>query len=149
IQGGRSGYQPSLVPINDKSALAFERDFSPRQRISVARTDDAARTWSAARVLDLPNPDSGLSAFRLADGRIILVFNDSSTKRDNLRLAVSRDDGQTWIRVATLAEEGGRGVAYPFIIQTHDGLIHIVYSWTISAIKHIVFNEAWLDERGL
>jgi predicted neuraminidase len=147
ICGGRSGLQPALVPLSTNSALAFLRDVSQRKRISVARTDDAGLTWAPPRALDLPNPDSGLAALRLADGRVLLVFNDSTTGRENLRLAVSRDAGQTWTRLATLAATTVGEVSYPFVIQTRDGGIHVVYTWKRRAIKHIVFNEAWLDER--
>jgi predicted neuraminidase len=147
IDGGRSGYQPALVALSTNTALAILRDFSPRQRVSVARTDTAARVWSSPVALDLPNPDSGLAALRLTDGRMLLVFNDSTTGRENLRLAVSMDEGRTWRRVATLDQVSERGVDYPFVIQTRDGLVHIVYAWKLAVIKHIVFNAAWLDSR--
>lgn len=147
INGGRSGLQPALVPLSTNSALAFLRDVSQRKKIWVARTDDAGLTWAPPRALDLPNPDSGLAALRLADGRLLLIFNDSTTGRNNLRLAVSGDEGQTWTRLATLAETSVGEVSYPFVIQTRDGEIHVVYTWKRRAIKHIAFNEAWLDER--
>ncbi len=144
IAGGRSGFQPSLVPLTTNAALAFMRDCGPRKKISVARTDDAGRTWSPPQVLSLPNPDSGLAALRLTDGRILLAFNDAAIGRENLRLAVSEDEGRTWTRLATLAEEADAEFSYPFLIQTRDGDIHLVYTWKRKAIKHVVFNGAWL-----
>jgi predicted neuraminidase len=147
VNGGRTGLQPALVPLGPASALVFLRDVSPRKRIAMARTDDAGRTWTQPRGLDLPNPDSGLAALRLSDGRLLLVFNDSTSGRENLRLAISRDEGQSWDRVATLAETVGGEVSYPYLIQARDGVIHVVYTWKRRAIKHAMFNEAWLDER--
>jgi predicted neuraminidase len=147
IDGGRSGFQPALAILSPTSALAFLRDFSAHRRISTARTDDAARAWSIPRELNLPNPDSGLTSLRLTDGRIVLIFNDSKTARNNLRLAVSEDEGQTWTRCATLAEEDTTGVAYPYALQTRDGQIHVVYTWRMGGIKHVVFNESWLSAR--
>jgi predicted neuraminidase len=148
IHGGRSGYQPAIVSLTTNSALAVMRDFSPRQRISIARTDNAAQDWSAPVALDLPNPDSGLAALRLMDGRVLLIFNDSITGRENLRLAVSMDEGGTWRRVVTLDQVSERGVDYPFVIQTQDGLVHVVYSWKMAVTKHVVFNTNWLDTRS-
>ena len=147
ITGGRSGFQPALAALSTNTALAFLRDCGPRNRISVARTDDAGRTWSAPQALDLPNPDSGLTALRLTDGRLLLVFNDSASGRDNLRLAVSDDEGRTWRRLATLAEEPGAEFSYPFLVQTRDGMVHLVYTWKREAIKHVAFNTAWLNAR--
>lgn len=37
--------------------------------------------------------------------------------------------------------------SYPYMIQTRDGDIHLVYTWNRSFIKHIQFNQAWLDQR--
>ena len=34
---------------------------------------------------------------------------------------------------------------YPFMIQAPDGEYHIVYSWNKSFIKHVRFNQAWVD----
>ena len=34
---------------------------------------------------------------------------------------------------------------YPFIIQSESGQFHIVYTWNKSFIKHLSFNQAWLD----
>lgn len=147
IDGGRAGYQPALAALSPTSALAFQRDYSTHRRISLARTDDGARAWSVPQPLNLPNPNSGLTVLRLTDGRIVLIFNDSKTARNNLRLAVSEDEGQTWARCATLAKEDTTGVAYPYALQTRDGQIHVVYTWRMSAIKHVVFNESWLSAR--
>ncbi len=145
ISGGRSAIQPALVPLTSNMALAFCRDTSRRKRIWVARTTDTGRHWSTLESLDLPNPDAGLDALRMADGRILLVFNDSNVGRENLRLAFSKDEGQTWTRVATLAEGAGTEFSYPFVIQTRDGDIHLVYTWKRKGIKHLAFNPAWLD----
>jgi predicted neuraminidase len=145
IDGGRSGFQPSLAPLSTNTALAFLRDFSPRQRISVARTDDAGQVWASPEVLGLPNPDAGLAALRLTDGRVLLFFNDSLTSRHHLRLAVSTDEGQTWTRVTALDGEDGVEASYPFAIQTRDGQVHLVYRRGLTEIKHLVFNEAWVS----
>lgn len=37
--------------------------------------------------------------------------------------------------------------SYPYLIQTQSGDIHLVYTWNRSFIKHIQFNQAWLDQR--
>ncbi len=147
VAGGRSGFQPALVALNPSNAITFLRDTTEKRRISVTRSDDAGLRWSVPETLDLPNPGSGLDAIRLADGRLLLAFNDSASERENLRLAISTDDGRTWKRAVTLAEEKGAEFSYPFLLQTHDGNIHVVYTWKRKAIKHVVFSVAWLNSR--
>ena len=148
ICGGRSALQPALVPLNQTTAVAFLRDYSPVRKIHLTRSTDAGRNWSSPQPIALPNSDSGLDALRLADGRILLAFNDSATGRENLSLALSGDGGQTWL-VRTILESGtGQEFSYPYLIQTKDGQIHLVYTYERKAIKHAAFNLTWLDAQN-
>lgn len=147
MSAGWFGYQPALTQLSAGRALAILRDDGATRALSIARTEDAGRSWSQPEGLTLPNPDSGLDGIRLQDGRLLLAFNDSTTGRENLRLAMSSDEGRTWTRIATLAEEAGADFSYPFLMQTRNGDVHAVYTWHRKAIKHVVFNVAWLDQR--
>jgi predicted neuraminidase len=141
------GYQPALEPLSADRAVAFLRDDGSSHTVSITHSEDAGQTWSPPRPAGLPNPDSGLDAIQLRDGRLLLAFNDSASGRENLRLALSADQGQSWTRVATVEEEPGGDFAYPFLMQSRAGDVHLVYAWQRKAIKHAVFNTAWLDER--
>jgi predicted neuraminidase len=144
-------FQPSLVPLDATRAVALLRDGSPTKAVQRATTEDAGRTWSAPVATALPNPDSGLDAVRLPDGRLLLAFNDAKRQRANLRLAVSRDDGRTWSVVATIEDQPGGAFSYPALLVSRSGNIHLVYSAARRVIKHVIFNAAWLDrvaERG-
>jgi predicted neuraminidase len=147
ITGGRTALQPALATLTTNAALAFLRDCGPRHQISVARTEDAGRSWSFPEALDLLNPDAGIASLSLPGGRILLAFNDSAVGRDNLRLAVSDDAGRTWRRLPMVEEEPGAEFSYPYLMQARDGRIHLVYTWKRKGIKHVAFNEAWLDSQ--
>ncbi len=142
--GGRTAFQPALVPTSETNALLLARAAGAVAQIHAARTSDGGNTWSPLAAIDLPNSNSGLDAIRLSDGRLLLAFNDSSLARDNLRLAISADDGATWQRAATLAAEAGAEFSYPTVLQTSDGRIHVTYTWKRRGIKHAAFNLAWL-----
>lgn len=142
--GGRTAFQPALVALNETNALLLARAAGTVARIHTARTSDGGRTWSAFAATELPNSNSGLDAIRLADGRLLLAFNDTGIGRDNLRLAISSDEGATWQRAATLVTEVGQEFSYPSVLQTRDGLIHVTYTWKRRGIKHAAFNVAWL-----
>jgi predicted neuraminidase len=148
LTGGRAFLQPALVPLSSQSVLAFLRDASPARGMVMAASSNAGLTWSEPRPAGLPNPNAGLDALRLPDGRVLVVFNDSRTDRSNLRLAFSSDEGRTWKRAATLAEEAGAEFSYPFVMQGGDGLFHVVYTWKRQAIRHAAFNLAWLDAQA-
>lgn len=112
---------------------------------------DGGKTWSALTATDLPNPNSGTDAVTLADGRQLIVYNHSGHRageakgnRWPLNVAIS-NDGVHWEKVLTLETEPNKsGYAYPAVIQTRDGLVHITYTTNRERIKHVV-----LDARKL
>ncbi len=147
MAGGNSFIQPSMAPENAHSATAFYRCLSPARHIAMARTDDGGQSWSLPKFLDLPNPDSAVDALSLPGGRILLAFNDSPNHREILRLAVSSDRGLNWTRIHTLENLPGQEFSYPYMIRGRNGLIHLVYTWERKRIKHVVFSEAWVDQK--
>ena len=152
IHRGQGSLQPSIVPIDDREAIALMRN-SRKGSVFVARTRDAGQSWSPVEALDLPNPNSPVMGVRLQDGAVLLVFNDSAESRENLSLALSRDGGRRWTSIHTF-EEGERGTggfranfSYPYMIRASDGVVHLVYSWHQTYIKHVSFNETWIRQR--
>jgi len=108
-------------------------------RIYEATSDDGGETWSDARPTALPNPNSGIDAVRMKDGDIALAYNRTTTGRSPLDIAFSRDNAATWWKTLTLEDKPGE-YSYPAIIQTHDGLLHITYTWQRRRIKHVVID---------
>ena len=146
--GGRSAFQPALVALAPRRALLLCRAAGNVPEIYTTLTSDAGRHWTAPRLSGLPNPNSGLDALRLGDGRLLLAFNDTVSGRENLRLALSSDEGVTWRRVRMLAEEPGAEFSYPFLLQTSDGRVHVTFTWKRRNIRHVTFNLTWLDSEA-
>jgi len=108
--------------------------------LTECRSADGGNTWTAMRTTALPNPDSGIDALTLADGRHVLVSNPTTSDRTPLAVAVS-NNGTTWTTVAVL-ECGPGEFSYPAAIQTGDGLVHVTYTWKRARIKHVVLDPA-------
>ena len=104
-----------------------------------ATSHDNGQTWSTAKKTSLPNPDSGIDAVKMSDGRVALVYNHSTTARTPLNITFSRDDGATWEAPLTL-KNAPKEYSYPAIIQTRDGKLHITYTWRRERIKHVVID---------
>jgi predicted neuraminidase len=148
VEGGVYVLQSSLVPLAKERAASFFRDFRPARWMSAAWSEDAGRTWTSPAPTALPNRDSGLCAIRLSDGDLLCAYNDLSPgKRENLRLALSEDEGRTWKTVATIAEESGQEFSYPYLIRGADGMIRMVYSARQTQIVLAEFSEAWVREQ--
>ncbi|HVU89405.1 MAG TPA: exo-alpha-sialidase [Pirellulales bacterium] len=134
------GSQPAVIERNDGSLLAMLRH---ARFITHIESRDAGQTWSKAEPTPLQNPDSGITMTKLANGHLLLVYNDSQTKRTPLAIVRSLDEGKTWEKPLSLECNPGE-YSYPCIIQTADGKIHVTYTFRRYAIKHAEFNEDWL-----
>jgi predicted neuraminidase len=147
IAGGRSFIQPSIVALDPRGAAAFFRGCSDERAVGMATTTDAGATWSEPQHLALPNPDAAVNALLLSGGRILLAFNESPRGRENLQLALSSDGGLTWRRVERIEEGKGEEFSYPYMIRDSHGRIHLTYTWRRKRIKHVVFNEEWINSK--
>ena len=157
-------------PVNDgKTIRAIQPSilFHPAGQLqAVGRTDnsklfetwstDGGRTWGPMSLTELPNPDSGTDAVTLRDGRQLLVYNHNvragsqNKGRSPLNVAVSAD-GKQWAAALVLenSPEAPNGFAYPAVIQTRDGLVHITYTWERRRIKHVVVDPTKLGLRPI
>ena len=108
-----------------------------RGKIFEIWSEDGGKTWGNMTLTTLPNPNSGIDAVTLQDGRQLLVYNPTTHGRSPLKVAVSTD-GKDWKGVVTLEDEPGKEFSYPAVIQAKDGLVHIVYTWKRQRIRHAV-----------
>jgi predicted neuraminidase len=115
---------------------------SKQESIVESWSHDDGKSWGKFAATTLPNPNSGIDAVVLKDGRSLLVYNNTPTGRSPLNIAVS-DDGKIWKAGPTLETEPGE-YSYPAVIQTSDGLVHISYTWKRQRIKHVVVDPAKL-----
>lgn len=112
-------------------------------RIFETWSSDAGRTWSPLTLTSLPNPNAGIDAVALRDGRFLVVYNHTGSGRSPLNVAVSRD-GRTWEAALVLEDTPGQEYSYPAVIQSADGLVHITYTWQRRRIKHVVVDPRTL-----
>lgn len=132
--------QPTLFfdPENNLRLLCRPRGGGS---IFLSISEDSGKTWSDVKAIELPNPDAGIDAVGLSDGRILLVYNHTKTARTPLNVALSSDGGNTWKMVLTLEVQSGE-YSYPAVIQTKDGLVHITYTYKRERIKHVVLDPS-------
>ncbi len=142
--------QPSILVHSTTQLQALGRTRSGR--MFETWSQDAGKTWSKLSLMDLPNCNSGTDAVTLHGDGHLLVYNHSCAEKARwpLNLARSRD-GRTWQAAALLENEtpvdarGGPGqYSYPSMIQSGDGLVHIVYTWNRERICHKVIDPSAL-----
>ena len=132
--------QPSILIHPGGQLQAVGRSRSGR--IFETWSSDGGRTWTPLALTSLPNPNSGIDAVTLRDGRHVVVYNHTAEGRSPLNLSISRD-GKTWSAALVLESDPGE-YSYPAVIQSADGHVHITYTWKRQRIKHLEIDPAKL-----
>jgi alpha-L-rhamnosidase len=106
-------------------------------------SEDQGKSWSLLQESGLPNNNSGTDAVTLEDGRQLVVYNHVKTPigarggyRTPLNVAIS-DDGVQWNAALVLEDSEIGRYSYPAVIQSADGMVHIVYTWRREKIKYV------------
>lgn len=146
--------QPTLLTYPDGRIQMLARTRSEHGFMAQSWSRDNGLTWTPLEAAALPNNNSGFDGVTLRDGRQLLVYNHSTRTqpgmghkgRGILNVAVSRD-GVNWEASLILdyIDEPGKQFSYPSVIQTGDGLVHIVYTWHRQRIKHVVLDPERLE----
>jgi predicted neuraminidase len=129
--------QPSLVSLGGGKLRFYARSTSQIGKICVADSNDRGLTWTQAHPIDLPNPNSAIDAVALQDGRIVLVYNHTTSGRTPLNLAISTD-GEHFRMFRTLEDQPGE-YSYPSMMQGRNGDLYITYTWNRKRIRFLQF----------
>lgn len=140
--------QPSVLFHPDNKLQILCR--SKERAVAEAWSSDNGRTWTPMTLSTLPNNNSGTDAITLKDGRQLIVYNHVKTPeggkkgaRTPLNVAVSAD-GKKWYATLVLEDSPISQYSYPSVIQTDDGMVHIVYTWRRERIKYVKVDPARL-----
>jgi predicted neuraminidase len=136
--------QPTII-LHGKALKILCR--SRQGQVVESTSLDGGKSWSKLAATSLPNPNSGIDAVTLKDGRSLLVYNHTKRGRSPLNVAVSRD-GVSWKSALILEDQPGE-YSYPAVIQSADGLVHITYTWKRQRVKHVVLDPARLQVGGV
>lgn len=138
-KGHRGVIQPAVWEYAPGHLRMLMRSTQSVGAVCAADSDDYGRTWSPARPLDIPHPNSGLDAARLPDGRIALACNPVREGRTPLSLLVSSDDGETWPQRIDLETTQGE-YSYPSVIVDSLGQVHVVFTDDRKSIRHVTLD---------
>lgn len=148
--------QPALVKGPGGTLTALYRNMAKggnkrQERTAyISTSHDGGESWSGLSKTDLLNPNSGLDALLLSDGRMLAAANDLLKGRHRLSLLVSKDGGVSWKRIYMVEEEDeGAEFSYPFLARDTEGNIHLAYTYMRKHIKHVIFNEAWINKQAI
>ncbi len=148
---GLGPIQPSLVQKKNGHIVAYMRDSGgDPKRILKSISINNGETWSFAADTRIPNPSSSIEVLQLKNGNWIMACNDTESDRNQMAVLLSFNEGKSWeVKKYIGKHEHNSGItlAYPSLIQSSDGLIHLTYSLKDKkgkTIQHAIFNEDWI-----
>ena len=100
--------------------------------------------------LDFKNPNASIDAIVITQNLWLMAYNPLQHKRSQLGLAISVDQGKSWIHKKWIETEligiSGRDseYSYPSLILKQDGSIALTYTHNRTSIILNQFNLAWL-----
>ncbi len=127
--------QPTVLSLGGPHLRFYARSTGNIGRICVSDSYDSGQSWTPPRPLELPNPNSGIDAVALRDGRVVLLYNATPSGRTPLNLAVSRD-GEHFTPFRVLEDQPGE-YSYPALIEARDGSLLATYTWQRKRIRFV------------
>jgi len=97
-RGGRTGEKLNecqVAELRDGSLMLNMRSYHGKNRRGISRSRDGGLTWSEV-ALDESLIESVCQASLIRAGNLLLFSNPASTKRENMTVRASKDDGKTW-----------------------------------------------------
>jgi Neuraminidase (sialidase) len=103
--------EPGVIALKDGRIMMFMRNNSGFQYISFS--SDQGETWSPAEASNIRSPRSPATIERIpSTGDLLMVWNNNggedkaiAGKRTPFNTAVSKDEGKTWQKIRTLADD--------------------------------------------
>lgn len=156
------GVEPNLIELANNKLWMLIR--TNKGHLYQSFSTNSGQNWQIPEKSGFISSDSPATTLRLADNRIIMIWNSNQRwdnkrtyavgGREALHAAISADEGRTWkgFREVLLSpnkhqdEKGDRGTAYPSAVQSSDGKIVFV-SGQADERAIVKFDPDWLEEK--
>lgn len=136
---------PSIIHQSESLITVFIQTENLKH-IHKANSKDLGETWSDTEPINLPSSNNAINAIRLLNSsgnytpNICIVFIDSNSPSNPLKVGFSDDNGDNWDRILSICENKSENLGNPQILQTSDMKIHVIYTENKTQLIHSEFD---------
>jgi len=137
--------EPGMVELKNGNILMYARTTANVQYFSYSK--DQGETWSDVEPGNLKSPCSPATIARIpSTGDLLVVWNDNGVdqNRTPLNIAVSKDDGKTWINNKILENNPKGSYCYSAIHFTGDDVLLGYFDWSTVGITIKKIDIDWI-----
>ena len=137
--------EPGMVELKNGNILMFARTTAGVQYFSYSK--DKGETWSDIKPGNLKSPCSPATIARIpSTGDLLVVWNDNGVdqNRTPLNIAVSKDDGKTWINNKILENNPKGSYCYNAIHFIENDVLLGYFDWSTVGITVKRINIDWI-----
>jgi len=137
--------EPGMVELKNGNILMYARTTANVQYFSYSK--DQGETWSDVEPGNLKSPCSPATIARIpSTGDLLVVWNDNGVdqNRTPLNIAVSKDDGKTWVNNKILENNPKGSYCYSAIHFTGDDVLLGYFDWSTVGVTIKKINIDWI-----
>lgn len=137
--------EPGMVELKNGNILMFARTTAGVQYFSYSK--DKGETWSDVEPGNLKSPCSPATIARIpSTGDLLVVWNDNGVdqNRTPLNIAVSKDDGKTWVNNKILENNPKGSYCYNAIHFTGNDVLLGYFDWSTVGVTIKKINIDWI-----
>jgi len=137
--------EPGMVELKNGNILMYARTTANVQYFSYSK--DQGETWSDVEPGNLKSPCSPATIARIpSTGDLLVIWHDNAVdqNRTPLNIAVSKDDGKTWVNNKILENNPKGSYCYSAIHFTGDDVLLGYFDWSTVGVTIKKINIDWI-----
>jgi sialidase-1 len=138
--------EPGLIELKNGNILMYLRTMSGFQYTS--SSTDNGENWSPVEKSNIKSPCSPASITRVpGSGDLLLVWNDNGIdqKRTPLNIAISKDEGKSWINQKIIEDDPDGSFCYPAVHYLNKEILIAYFDWSTRGTSLIRFKHTLLQ----
>ena len=138
---GTNSLQPTVVPLDDRRAIALLRYAGEKEgHVLATITVDAGQTWSEERFVDPLNPNSSLAAIRSHRDTLLVAQNNLADGRFRLTLDEASFNLSKWSLINTI-DESTDAQGEPIPIEAYEPLMREKFLAASGPKRHVLLDD--------